>query len=89
MPEFFKRKKFGRVKILCFGKYELKVNGLTARDSFKHLQEKESDLYNELHTITLQNVGKSYLKLEQLSNNKIEIVGISSEITGYEQGEDE
>ena len=89
VPEFFKRKKFGRVKILCFGKYELKVNGLTARDSFKHLQEKESDLYNELHTITLQNVGKSYLKLEQLSNNKIEIVGISSEITGYEQGEDE
>ena len=89
VPEFFKRKKFGRVKILCFGKYELKVNGLTARDSFKHLQEKESDLYNELHTITLQNVGKNYLRLEQLSNKKIEIVGISAEITGYEQGEDE
>lgn len=88
VPEFFKRKRFGRVKILCFGKYEFKVNGKTVRDTFKHLKEPDN-LYEEVHTITTHNVGKNYLRLEQISNKKIEIVGISAEVTDFEKGEDE
>lgn len=88
VPEFFKKKKFQRVKILAFGEYDFKVNGTPCPSPFNNKQEKK-DLYEDIHTITVQNVGKNYLKIEQINNKKIEIVGISAEITGYEQEENE
>lgn len=88
VPEFFKKKKFQRIKVLAFGEYDFKVNGIPCPQPFNNKQEKK-DLYEDIHTITVQNVGKNYLKIEQINNKKIEIVGISAEITGYEQEENE
>lgn len=89
VPEFFKRKKIGRVKILCFGAYEFKVNDLIVRDDIHSLVNPPNNyIYNDLHTITIQNVGNNTLKIEQLNNNKLEIVGISTDILNL-KGEDE
>lgn len=89
VPEFYKRVKMGQVKILCFGDYEFNINGEKPRVEFTEFFKNTNDLYTKLHMVTLYNVGKETLRLEQINNKRLEITGISVDVIDYEQMEDE
>lgn len=88
VPDFFKRTKYGRVRLFCFGDFDGTINGTRVRPSFKSTGTKTA-LYDNIHKYNIHNVGKDYLKISQSTKEKIEIVGISAEVVDLEQGEDE
>lgn len=89
VPEFYKRIQMGQVKILCFGDYEFTINDEPARVDFESLFQKQDSFYQKLHMVTLYNVGDDKIVFKQKNNKKIEVVGISVDVTGYDQSEGE
>lgn len=88
VPDFFKRTKYGRVRLLCFGDFEGTINGRKIYPEFNNSEDKGTML-DHIHIYNIPNAGKKYLKILQKSKEKIEIVGISAEVLDFEQGEDE
>lgn len=77
IPEFLMRAKFKNCKILCYGNYSLKINKQTKSVGFG---ENTNNFYEKIHYIDMANVGQETLTIEQLNNEKIEIVGIYAEV---------
>ena len=88
VPDFFKRIKYGRVRFFCFGDFDGTINGTKVRPEFNNTGDKGT-MYDHIHKYNIHNVGKNYLKIVQSTKDRIEIVGISAEVTDFEQGEDE
>lgn len=88
VPEFFKRIKYGRLRMLCFGDFDGLINRQRVRPEFNNTEDKGT-MYDHIHEYNISNVGKDYLKIVQKTKEKIEIVWISAEIKDYGQGEDE
>lgn len=86
IPEFFKRTNFGNVKVLLYGNYDIKINGISKSMPFN---QKNDSLYDEVHFVSFPNVGKKQLHFEQMNKEKIEVLGVFAEIKDFEQGEDE
>lgn len=77
IPEFLMKARFKNCKILCYGNYNLKINNQTKSVGFG---ENTDNFYEKIHYIDMANIGKEELVIEQLNNEKIEIVGIFAEI---------
>lgn len=89
VPEFFKRTTAGRLRMLLFGNFEGTANGRKIPREFNNNPEKNIDFYDNIHMLNINNVGQKGLFIKQENSEKIELVGLSLEIKGYEQGEDE
>ena len=88
VPDYFKRIQYGRLRMMCFGDFDGTVNGARIRPEFNNTGEKGT-MYEHIHAYNISNIGKDYVKIEQKTKEKIEIVGISIEVKNFEQGEDE
>lgn len=77
IPEFLMKARFKNCKILCYGNYNLKINNQTKSVGFG---ENTDNFYEKIHYIDMANIGKEELVIEQLNDEKIEIVGIFAEI---------
>ena len=87
VPDYFKRVQYGRLRMMCFGDFDGVVNNQRLRPEFNNTGIRNSSKH--IHAYNLSNVGKDYVKIEQKTNEKIEIVALSIEVKNFEQGEDE
>lgn len=93
VPDYLKKTKtFERTSLLIFGPYDLKVNGVKKAQSIRYdLPAKGAErqvLSENQHIVTFTNIGGNMLEIEQLNNEKIQILGTFITVGGL-KGEDE